>query len=86
MTAVDLPGLAVALLNELLALEETEGFYGRTVEVRLRGRPPSAAEAVVRGEPFDAARHRLRETVKAVTFHGLVVDPARGRARVIVDL
>jgi SHS2 domain-containing protein len=86
VTGVDVPGLAVALLSELLALEETDGFYGRTVSVRLRGRPPTAAEATVRGETFDPARHRRREAVKAVTYHRLLVDTKRGRARVIVDL
>jgi SHS2 domain-containing protein len=86
VTGVDLGGLAVALLSELLTLEETDGFDGRSVTVRLRGRPPTVAEATVRGEPFDPARHRAREAVKAITFHRLVVDPKRGRARVIVDL
>jgi SHS2 domain-containing protein len=86
VTAVDLPGLAVALLSALLALEETDGFYGRGVAVRLRGRPPTAAEATVRGETFDPARHRRRDAVKAITFHRLLVDPKQGRARVIVDL
>ncbi len=40
------------------------------------------------GEPFDPARHPLSHEVKAITYHGLVVDPADGGwlAEVIVDI
>ena len=40
------------------------------------------------GEPYDAERHPLSHEVKAITYHGLVVEPADGgwRAEVIVDI
>jgi len=82
----DAPELVVAFLNELLALEETEGFLGRTIVARVGGRPPTSVVATLRGEPFDPRRHVARTEVKAVTYHDLVFDPRRGRARVIVDL
>jgi len=42
--------------------------------------------ASVSGERFDPGRHVARTGVKAVTYHDLVFDPIRGRARVIVDI
>jgi SHS2 domain-containing protein len=44
--------------------------------------------AIARGEPFDPDRHPLSHEVKAITYHGLVVEPADGgwRAEVIVDI
>jgi SHS2 domain-containing protein len=78
--------LAVAFLNALLVLEETDGFLGRRVAATTHGRPPTEVTARVLGEPFDPERHTGRTEVKAVTYHGLVFDPRAGRARVIVDL
>lgn len=82
----DVPSLVVGYLSELLVLRDTEGFVGRQVHVRPVGNPPTALLAQVTGEPFDPTRHRARFDVKAVTFHDLVFDPARGRARVIIDI
>ncbi len=76
----------VAFLSELLLLHETEAFLVRDASVRSVGTPPTALVASVRGEPFDPDRHPARVEVKAVTYHGLVFDPGRGRARVIVDI
>ena len=40
------------------------------------------------GEPLDRARHRLEHEVKAITYHGLRVEPAADGwlAEVIVDI
>lgn len=78
--------LVVAFLTELLKLEATEQFLGRDIRARPVGNPPTAIVASVSGERFDPDRHTARTEVKAVTFHELVFDPARGRARVIVDI
>ena len=45
-------------------------------------------EATARGEPFDPNRHELDMEVKAITYHGLKVEPdGEGwLAEVIVDL
>ncbi|MGD0250145.1 MAG: archease [Thermoplasmata archaeon] len=85
-SAEDAPSLVVAFLSELLLLEQTEEFLVRDVRVRTVGNPPTALVASVSGERFDPARHTARTEVKAVTYHDLVFDPARGRARVIVDI
>jgi len=78
--------LVVAFLTQLVVLEQTEGFVGREIRARPVGNPPTAVLASVSGERLDEDRHTLRTEVKAVTLHGLVFDPERGRARVIVDI
>ncbi len=78
--------LVVAFLSELLVLYDSEGFVGRAIHARPVGNPPTAVVASVSGERFNAARHSVRTEVKAITFHDLVFDPQRGRARVIVDI
>ncbi len=78
--------LVVAFLGQLLLLQQAEGFLVRTIYARAIGSPPTSVLAEVRGEPYDAARHPQRIEVKAITMHRLVFDPARGRARVIVDI
>jgi SHS2 domain-containing protein len=78
--------LAVAFLNALLALEETDGFLGRRIRASTRGRPATSVTARLLGERYDPGRHTARTEVKAVTYHDLVFDPRVGRARVIVDL
>jgi SHS2 domain-containing protein len=85
-SAEDLPSLVVAFLGQLILLQQTEGFLVRTLRVHGMGDPPTSILASATGEPFDPARHSARTEVKAVTFHGLVFDPARGRARVILDI
>ncbi|MCI4345082.1 MAG: archease [Thermoplasmata archaeon] len=85
-SGADPPGLLVAYLNALVTLHDTEGFVAREVEVRLVGSPPSGLVASLRGEPFDPTRHPSHQQVKAVTWHDLQLDLARGRGRVIVDI
>ncbi|HTT34981.1 MAG TPA: archease [Thermoplasmata archaeon] len=84
-SGADLPATTVAFLEALLLLEQDDGFIGRTIAVAVsdRGRH---VRATVRGEPFDASRHRPGIEVKAVTYHRIEVDPVRGRARVILDI
>ncbi len=82
----DPPELVVRYLGELLALEDTEGFLARRIEIELTGNPPTALVAHLFGEPFDPERHTARTEVKAITYHDLVFDPRAGRARVIVDI
>lgn len=85
-SGVDPKELVVAFLSELLLLYDTEGFLAREIHAHPVGEPPTAIVASVSGERFDPARHSVRTQVKAITFHHLVFDAARGRARVIVDI
>jgi SHS2 domain-containing protein len=85
-SAADPVGLVVAYLSELITLHAVEGFLAREIRCQPVGSPPTALLAQARGEPFDAARHRRHFEVKAATFHELMVDLDRHRARVIVDI
>jgi SHS2 domain-containing protein len=85
-SAEDVPSLVVAFLGELILLQQTDGFLVRTLTVHGVGDPPTSILASATGEPFDPARHPARTEVKAATFHGLIFDPERGRARVILDI
>ncbi len=77
--------LAVGFLGELLLEFHAEGFVARRVRVRL-GPGGGSLTASLCGEPFEEGRHSRRIEVKAVTLHAAEFDPARGRARVIVDI
>jgi SHS2 domain-containing protein len=85
-SAEDSTSLVVAFLGELLLLQQTDGFLVRTLTVHGVGRPTTSVVASAGGERFDSARHPARTEVKAITFHDLVFDPERGRARVILDI
>ena len=53
--------------------------------VRVR---PDGLDGTAWGEPLDRSRHELGHEVKAITYHGLRVEPADGGwlAEVIVDI
>lgn len=70
-----------------------ELLYRFDAELRLFSRfdvqvAPNGLEATAWGEPYDPARHPLSHEVKAITYHGLRVEPANGGwlAEVIVDI
>lgn len=73
-------------LSELTYLFETDGFVGGRFEVTMPDE--RHLEARVGGETFDPDRHPSGNEVKAVTYHGLVVEPtAEGwQAEVIFDI
>ncbi len=81
--AKDLKALLFDFLSELLYIHETQKLLLCEFEVSVRD---TTVEARVRGEPIDRARHPLHLHVKAVTYHGMVVDPEKGEARVIFDI
>lgn len=83
LTADDLPGLLLRWLSELLFIHETQSFLFSSFDVRVED---TSLVAKARGETIDKARHELRLAVKAVTRHGLSVDPKRGVAQVIFDI
>lgn len=78
--------LLVAWLNEILCLCEMTRLVPATFEiVELTG---ERLTAIITGEPFDAARHTIERTAKAVTYHRLLVEERNGGwyARVYIDL
>jgi len=73
-------------LHAILLLAQVDGFLISAVEVQEADE--TAVRAVVLGEPLDPGRHRLHGEVKAVTWHGLTVEPtdAGWRAWVLLDV
>lgn len=81
--ADDLGSLMVNWLSELLFLHETQRLLLCEFDVALDG---LTLDAHARGERIDKRRHTLNLVVKAVTYHGLKVDPTKGVAEVIFDI
>jgi SHS2 domain-containing protein len=72
-------------LNELLFRFDTEHLVCGRFEVRIND---GHMHGIAWGEPLDPARHALSHEVKAITYHGLRVQPAADGwlAEVIVDI
>ena len=72
-------------LKELLYHFDAEHLLLSRFEVRI---DDQGLRASVWGEPLDRARHELAHEVKAITYHGLRVEPAADGwlAEVIVDI
>ena len=79
----DPPQLLVNWLQELLFLHETQRLLFVDFDVRIDG---MVLAGKARGEAIDKARHELKLAIKAVTYHGLTVDPKAGTAQVIFDI
>ncbi len=82
LKADDLPQLLVAWLSELLFLHETQHLLLVKFEVRVRA---TSLRARAWGETIDKRKHELKLAIKAVTYHRLSVDVAKGVAEVIFD-
>lgn len=83
----DTADLLVRFLAEVLYLFDVRGFQSCGFEFPRLGE--TELRALARGEPIDPDRHRLRQSVKAVTYHQAEVrrTPAGAwRARVILDV
>jgi SHS2 domain-containing protein len=72
-------------LRELLYRFDSQHLLLSRFEVRVM---EAGLDGSAWGEPFDPARHALAHEVKAITYHGLKVEPAAGGwlAEVIVDI
>jgi SHS2 domain-containing protein len=81
----DIKYLFVDWLVELLYLFESKRFLASEFVPIL---DDAGLSASVRGEPCDPARHMLAHEVKAVTYHGLVVEQTGDGwlAEVILDI
>lgn len=86
VTGTDRSEVLLAYLQELLFAFATEGFVPARVSIdRITA---FRAEGRTIGEPFDPDRHEHQPEVKAVTRHGLTVEPeGRGwRAEIVFDV
>jgi SHS2 domain-containing protein len=72
-------------LNELLFVFDTERVLFREFEVEVS---PTGLVARAMARPLDLQRDRLHHEVKAITYHGLRVEPSQcgWLAEVIVDI
>jgi len=83
LEADDLPTLFLRWLGELLYVHETQRLLFSSFDAHVVG---TSLEGHARGEAIDKERHGLKLAIKAVTRHGLTVDPEKGIAEVIFDI
>ena len=85
VSGTDLAYLLFDWLKELLYRFDAEHRVFRRFEVAVG---PDGLSGTAWGEPYDPERHPLSHEVKAITYHGLRVEPSDGGwlAEVIVDI
>jgi len=78
--------LLVNFLREILYGWNGDGFLMKSCLIREV--KPQRLKALLRGEPFDPARHRIQQEIKAVTYHQASVEKMGDGwvARVIFDV
>lgn len=75
--------LLVDFLQELLFINDTEGFVFSQFDVETDGRK---LEAIVRGEVFDEKKHSKRSVVKGITYHKLEFDDRGKKVTLLFDV
>jgi SHS2 domain-containing protein len=85
VAAEDYDYLLFDWLRELLYHFDTEHLLFSRFDVHISD---TGLQGSAWGEPLDRSRHDLEHEVKAITYHGLRVEPADGgwQAEVIVDI
>jgi SHS2 domain-containing protein len=71
--SIDVEGLLVSFLSDLIVLHETENVVLNEFEIKLPGE--NRLVAVCRGEPFDPDKHGEGTPVKGVSYHMLEIKP-----------
>ena len=86
VTGEDPADLLVNFLREILYMWNGGGFLVKTCLVREV--TPRRLKTLLRGEFFDPARHRIKQEIKAVTYHqATVCETEEGWvARVVFDV
>ena len=90
--APSLPDLLVKYLNEIIYLEEVDGFLLCDIPDLKISDPGLTPEldlaATLTGTIFDPDRHSINTHIKAATYHGLAIEekPGELRVRVIFDV
>jgi SHS2 domain-containing protein len=86
VSGTDVAYLLFDWLRELLYRFEADHRVFRRFDVQVSG---DGLTATAWGEPYDADKHPLSHEVKAITYHGLRVEPTEDGgwlAEVIVDI
>ncbi len=86
VTGEDPADLLVNFLREILYMWNGERFLIKTCSIREA--TPRRLKALLRCETFDAGRHRIKQEIKAVTYHRVsVCETEKGFiAKVIFDV
>jgi SHS2 domain-containing protein len=86
ITGRDETDLLVNFLRECLYAWNGEGFLMKSCLVHQL--TDHSVKALLRGEPFDPARHRIKQEIKAITYHQASVQetPDGWKGRVILDI
>ena len=80
--AGSLSSLLVQFLNEIVYLEETQGFLLEKVTYLIIS--GCTLDAVLTGAVFDPEVHSINAHIKAATYHGLEIDEKEDEVRVKV--
>lgn len=77
--------LLINFLNELLYLWDTEGFIPKEFSIKIED---ETVKGNVIGGLFDPTRLRVKQEIKAVTYHRFSLTEEKGiyKARIILDL
>lgn len=77
--------LLINFLNELLYLWDTEGFIPKEFSIKIED---ETVKGSVIGGLFDPTRLRVKQEIKAVTYHRFSLTEEKGiyKARIILDL
>lgn len=84
LSSTDYERLLVKWLSELVYLYDGGHFLAAGISIDTLA--PDGLSATIRGEAFDASRHRVLVDVKAVTYHQLVVDTENNVVRFFLDV
>ncbi|MCX8111390.1 MAG: archease [Syntrophorhabdaceae bacterium] len=77
--------LLVNFLNELLYLWDTEGFIPKEFSIKIED---ETVKGSVIGGLFDPNRFKVKQEIKAVTYHSFSLTEEKGtfKARIILDV
>ncbi len=70
--SIDVEGVLVGFLSDLIVLHETENIVLGEFEVTLDG---NRLKAICYGEPFDFGKHGEGTPVKGVSYHMMEIEP-----------
>jgi SHS2 domain-containing protein len=88
------PDLLVKFLNEIIYMEEVDGFLLGSIpklsiyDAALKTRANVRLETTLTGTIYNPSRHTINAHIKAATYHGLAIEETHGefKVRVIFDI
>jgi SHS2 domain-containing protein len=77
VSATDLKGLLYSWLEEIIILTITDGFAGRSFNVKITKADKYFLTATISGEPIDFDKHHFKVEIKAPTYHLMEIKQER---------